>query len=241
MRQALPIFERARDRFRGLSAFEFFSEAGLARVLAHHPLPRPFASIYPAYVLVEIERDSETPPDDLEEFFAGLIECGLAADALLSQSQRQADEFMAMRERIGETLSTHYFPHKNDLAVPIPAVPQFVEELTALLTAEYPGMEAVIFGHLGDGNLHVNVLKPEGLGPEQFLAACHAADHKIFGLVAKFGGSISAEHGIGLLKKEFLHYCRSPAEIAIMRGIKAVFDPNGILNPGKIFDAALPA
>ena len=99
----------------------------------------------------------------------------------------------------------------------------------------YPDFEIAIFGHIGDGNLHVNILKPASMDDEDFYAACHEVDRILFNIVREFSGSISAEHGVGLLKRDFLHYTRSETEINIMRGIKNVFDPNKILNPGKIF------
>ena len=104
-----------------------------------------------------------------------------------------------------------------------------------MFAARYPGWEICLFGHIGDGNLHVNVMKPDAMDRAAFLAETHSADDVMFDLVRKHRGSISAEHGIGLLKKDFLHYTRTPAEIALMRAMKGVLDPKGTLNPGKIF------
>ena len=95
---------------------------------------------------------------------------------------------------------------------------------------------AVNFGHIGDGNLHINIMKPDSLSKDEFLKRTHDVDHDMFKLVKKYGGSISAEHGIGLLKKEFLGYSRTPAEMAVLRAVKKALDPKGMLNPGKIFD-----
>ena len=232
----LPLFKEARSAFSSLSAFEYFAENGLSRVLAHNALTRPFAKIYPNYVLVEVEIEKADEREKLEEFFTAQIENGKIEDVVISQTQKQAEELIELRERIGETLSTHYFPHKNDLSVPVPMIPKFVSALHNLVEKEYPGFEVVIFGHIGDGNLHVNVLKPPSLPADQFFTFCHEADRKIFALVQEFKGSISAEHGIGLLKKDFLHFSRSSAEIGYMKEIKKIFDPNLILNRGKIFD-----
>ncbi len=233
----IELLRDTRQRFDGLSAFEFFTEGGLSKVLAHHPLTRPFKEVHPHYVLLEIERSQAESTDELLEFFSAKIEAGLIDDVVLSQSQKQADDLLSLRERIGETLSTHYSPHKNDISVPVPSIPGFVRELEALIKKEYPAFEVIVFGHIGDGNLHLNVLKPPSLQFDEFLKFCHEADKKIFTLVQHYKGSISAEHGVGLLKKEFLEYSKTPFEISLMRGIKSVFDPKGILNPGKIFDS----
>lgn len=232
----LSILRRTRERFEATSAFEYFTAAALEKVLLHHKLQRPFPALPPHLLLIEIECGARDK-DAIDEFFAGLLEEGVLSDAVIAQSEKQAGELLEMRERIGETLSSHYCPHKNDLSVPVPSIPAFMRELEALLAREYPGFEMIIFGHVGDGNLHVNTLKPEQLSRERFFELCHEADEKVFELVRSFGGSISAEHGIGLLKKPFLHHSRSAAEVELMRGIKRIFDPAGILNPGKIFDS----
>jgi FAD/FMN-containing dehydrogenase len=142
---------------------------------------------------------------------------------------------MAIRDLVSETLSQHYTLHKNDISVPVASIPEFVQELHTSVAATYPLFKVVIFGHVGDGNLHVNVLKPTGLSDKEFWQQCHEADHTIFNLVQRYRGSISAEHGVGLLKKDFLEYSRTPVEIVLMRQIKGAFDPYGIMNPGKIF------
>jgi FAD/FMN-containing dehydrogenase len=142
---------------------------------------------------------------------------------------------MDLRDLISETLSTHYTIHKNDISVPVTAIPTFVKELHTSIGAAYPDFKVVIFGHVGDGNLHVNVLKPAGLEDKDFWDLCHEADHTVFATVQRYKGSISAEHGVGLLKRDFVHYTRSSAEIQLMQGIKRVFDPHGIMNPGKVF------
>jgi len=111
-------------------------------------------------------------------------------------------------------------------------------KLDQFFGARYPGWEICLFGHIGDGNLHVNVMKPDDLAPADFLARTGAADRGLFDLVRRHGGSISAEHGIGLLKKPYLGYSRSPEELELMRAIKRALDPLGILNPGKILDAS---
>jgi FAD/FMN-containing dehydrogenase len=115
-------------------------------------------------------------------------------------------------------------------------MPAFLAETQALLAREYPQFEVVWFGHIGDGNLHINILKPDAAAQADFVADCERVTKLLAEALQAHGGSISAEHGIGLVKKPYLWCTRSPAEIAAMRGIKAVLDPNGIMNPGKLFD-----
>jgi FAD/FMN-containing dehydrogenase len=116
----------------------------------------------------------------------------------------------------------------------------FTLELERFFAETYPGWEIALFGHIGDGNLHLNVMKPDALGKEEFLEKTSAADEQIFALVRAHGGTISAEHGIGLLKKKYLHYTRTDGELALFRAMKQALDPRGILNPGKIFDLPSP-
>jgi FAD/FMN-containing dehydrogenase len=235
MEQLLPLFSSVRSRFAFINAFEYISRAGLSKVTHHHGLRDPFQAPYPAYVLIELEQLLCGGASAIEEYFCTLIEEGIINDVVVSQNSKQADELLALRERISETLSTHYVIHKNDISVPISAITEFLQRLEATIAVQYPGFEVVNFGHLGDGNIHVNYLKPPEMEEGEFFRYCHDADHSLFALVREFGGSVSAEHGVGLLKREFLHYTRSAEEIEIMRKIKAVFDPQSILNPGKIF------
>ncbi|MCB1632199.1 MAG: FAD-binding oxidoreductase, partial [Pseudomonadales bacterium] len=127
-------------------------------------------------------------------------------------------------------------PYKNDIALRIPQLPVFIDRVQDLISREYADFEVVWYGHIGDGNLHLNVLQPENADSRVFARFCSAASHRIAALVGEYGGSISAEHGVGLLKKELLGYTRSATEIDAMRAIKRVFDPYGIMNPGKVFD-----
>ncbi len=156
-------------------------------------------------------------------------------DGTVAQSPAQAAELWALREGISESLSATGFPHKNDIALPIAALEAFCGDFETLFAEEYPGWEICLFGHIGDGNLHVNVMKPDDLDKPTFLERTRAADKDLFALVQAHKGSISAEHGIGLLKKPYLGFTRSAAEIEIMRGVKRVLDPRGLLNPGKVY------
>ena len=140
-----------------------------------------------------------------------------------------------MREDISESISEHQ-PYKNDIAVRISRVPALLADMNALLAREYPDFEVLWFGHIGDGNLHINILKPADLDPAAFARQCGAASENLFEILRRHGGSISAEHGVGLTKKPYLRYTRDETEIVYLRAIKQAFDPNGIMNPGKIFD-----
>ena len=161
------------------------------------------------------------------------VEQGWAVDGVVSQSSEQAARLWRLREDISETIS-RWTPYKNDISVRVSAVPAFLAEVDAFAAEAYPDLEVVWFGHIGDGNLHLNVLKPDDLTQDAFFERCHPLSRQVFEIVQRHGGSISAEHGVGLLKRDYLGYSRSDAEIALMRSIKAAFDPDGILNPGKL-------
>ena len=129
--------------------------------------------------------------------------------------------------------------YKNDLSVRVSDVPQFLAAAEACVGERYPGFEIVWFGHIGDGNLHLNILKPASLAVAEFKAQCEQVSEEVLGIVADFDGSVSAEHGVGLLKREQLRYSRSREELALMQGLKKVFDPAGIMNPGKLLRAPM--
>ncbi len=230
--QTMPIVLNAvRKKFRNLSMFEFFKRNALEKVLAHQKKRDPFNKAYPIYLLIEIESDSA----ELEEEFCVICESSNIADAVISNSEQQSRDLLTLRESISETLSANNVVYKNDISVPVPELGKFIEELEELIKTTYPNTELVLFGHIGDGNIHVNILKNQTMEKQDFINLCHNEEYKIFELVSKYHGSISAEHGVGLLKKDSLHYTRTNTEIELMRGIKKVFDPDNILNPGKVF------
>lgn len=227
------LFRETRAAPFALSAYEMFTAACLARVLSHRQLRDPLDEPAGHYVLVELE-DAEDAA--LETWVQSLFERKLVRDGTLAQSSTEARDLWALRESISESLSATGFPHKNDIALPIAALEAFCAELGALFARRYPGWEVCLFGHIGDGNLHVNVMKPADLEKAAFLARVKEADRDLFDLVKAHGGSVSAEHGIGLLKKPWLAWTRSAAEIAAMKAVKKALDPGNVLNPGKIFD-----
>ncbi len=216
-----------------LSAFEFFSEMALTKVLAHRALTRPLAAAEPFYALLEFD---ENELDAAMALFEQTVAEGWVTDGVLSQSEGQAADLWALREGISESIAS-YTPYKNDLSVRISLMPEFIEEVDKLVAGSYPDFEVCWYGHIGDGNLHLNILKPETLPGEEFYARCHAISPKIFAEVQKRAGSISAEHGVGLLKRDFLSFTRTEADLALMAGLKRVFDPNQVMNPGKLLPA----
>jgi FAD/FMN-containing dehydrogenase len=213
------------------SAFEFFSELALIKVMAHRKLRRPFAAPTAFYALVEFDAAMD---ETAAGIFEACVEAGWVTDAVQSQSVAQAKDLWQLREGISESIAP-YTPYKNDVSVRISAVPGFLEEVDRVVNAAYPDFEVCWYGHIGDGNLHLNILKPAALDGAAFFERCHHISPRIFEIVQRHGGSISAEHGVGLLKRDFLGYTRSAAEIAAMRALKQLFDPNGIMNPGKLF------
>lgn len=218
-----------------LTAFEMFSDKALKKVLEATHLVPPFETPCPFYVLAEVEsRNSHDEEQALSVFEKG-IEEGWILDGVISQSEAQATTFWRYREDISESLA-RYSPYKNDISVSVSKVPDFMTDLEAVFLKAYPTWEVIWFGHIGDGNLHINILRPEGMTKEDFVRECRQVDVHVFDAVKKYHGSISAEHGVGLSKKSFLNYTRSAAEIELMRGIKKVFDPDGIINPGKVLD-----
>ena len=217
-----------------LTAFEFFSDKALAKVMGRGDVPAPFETDCPFYALLEFEATTEEVANSALETFEHCVEQGWVLDGVMSQSETQLQNLWKLREYISETIS-HWTPYKNDISVTVSKVPAFLKEIDAIVGKHYPDFEIVWFGHIGDGNLHLNILKPDAMAKEEFFAKCATVNQWVFETVQKYNGSISAEHGVGMTKRDYLHYSRSPAEIAVMKAIKQVFDPNGIMNPGKIF------
>ncbi len=228
----MPVFAELRAGL-DLSAFEFFDQRSMEYVAAATGETFPLHGECPYYAVVEFDDPEQASQERALELFERLAEAGHVADGTVSQSLAQAGELWRWREAISEAIASHT-PYKNDLSVRVPRVPEFLASLDELVAEHYPEFEIVWFGHIGDGNLHMNVLKPPDWSIEDFHAAGRRLSPEVFELVRKFEGSVSAEHGVGLLKRDDLHYSRSKAEIALMRQIKATFDPDGILNPGKV-------
>jgi FAD/FMN-containing dehydrogenase len=229
----MPVLHAFQNKL-DLTAFEFFSDKALAKVLGRGDVPKPFESDCPFYALLEFEATTEEVANDALATFEHCVEQGWVVDGVMSQSEQQLHNLWKLREYISETIS-HWTPYKNDISVTVSKVPAFLKEIDAIVGEFYPDFEIVWFGHIGDGNLHLNILKPDGLSKDEFFAKCATVNKWVFETVQKYNGSISAEHGVGMTKRDYLTYSRSPIEIEYMKAMKAVFDPNGIMNPGKIF------
>ncbi|HEX9796759.1 MAG TPA: FAD-binding oxidoreductase [Anaerolineales bacterium] len=229
----MPVLHAFQNKL-DLTAFEFFSDKALAKVMGRGDVPAPFETECPFYALLEFEASSELVAEAALATFEHCVEQGWVLDGVMSQSEQQLQNLWKLREYISETIS-HWTPYKNDISVTVSKVPAFLHDIDAIVTQHYPEFEIVWFGHIGDGNLHLNILKPENLSKDEFFAKCATVNQWVFETVQKYNGSISAEHGVGMTKRDYLHYSRSEAEIGYMKAIKAVFDPNGIMNPGKIF------
>ena len=215
-----------------LSAFEFFSQLALDHVRTHRDLQAPLTEPAPFYALIEFD---EPDLDAASAAFEACVENGWVSDGVLSASRAQAAALWQLREGISESIAPKT-PYKNDVSVRLADMPAFIDEVDGLIAGAYPDFDVCWYGHSGDGNLHINILKPDGLDGDAFYERCHAISPQVFDAVRKRSGSISAEHGVGLLKKDFLNYSRSAEELALMRAIKSVFDPAGIMNPGKVID-----
>jgi len=226
----MATFKKAQQQLK-LSSFEFFSDRALHRVMSHRTLNNPFEEIHPFYILLEFDEDENAA---MAVFEQGLEE-GDITDGIIAQSIEQADQLWQYREGISESIA-EFTPYKNDISVKISKVTDFMQRLDGILAEHYPAFETIWFGHIGDGNLHLNILKPDKLTVDDFKQQCETVNTHVYGLIQELTGSISAEHGVGLLKKPYLHYSKSTTEISLLKAIKHSFDPKGILNPGKVID-----
>jgi FAD/FMN-containing dehydrogenase len=235
---ALELFAAARGAAgAGLTAFEFMPRIVLDFVLKHTAGTRdPLAEPEPWYTLLEISGPSAdgTAERVLLEILGQAQERGVIAAATLARSLGQAREFWRLREAISEAQKFEGGNIKNDVSVPIAKIPEFIARADAAVLGVCPGARTLAFGHFGDGNVHFNIAQPLGLPRAQFLALWQPLAAAVNAVVLACGGSISAEHGIGVMKREALTRARSAVELELMRAIKRAFDPKGILNPGKV-------
>jgi FAD/FMN-containing dehydrogenase len=235
---ALDLFTRfqAHDAA-SISAFELMSGLGLSFVLKHIPgATLPLETAAPFYVLVELAtpRPQAGLRGVLEHVLERALEDGVVADAVIAESEAQRAALWKLREEHSEGQKREGASVKNDVSVPVSKVPSFIRKATAACEALIPGVRAVPFGHMGDGNIHFNLEQPIGTDPEWFLAQDHAIMDAVNDVVREFDGSFSAEHGIGRLKPYMMPDWRGGAELALMQRIKRAIDPDGIMNPGKV-------
>jgi FAD/FMN-containing dehydrogenase len=223
---ALRVVSAVRRTMPSLEAAEVFFPEGLELVCRHARLPYPFPATHPCYLLLECaaQGDESAPLAGTLAAIAGIRDSAIATD------RPGRDRLWAYRERHTESISVEGIPHKLDVTLPLGRLPEFEHRVRAVISGAEPAARPVLFGHAGDGNLHVNIL---GLAPDD-----DRPDDAVLRLVAELGGSISAEHGIGIAKMPWLHLTRSTADREAMRAIKSALDPAGILNPGVVIPRA---
>jgi len=224
---AVDLLAALRTRLAGVSAAELCFPAGLALVARYLGAPVPLAGAGGAYVLIEVAGKT----DPLDDLLAALQECAQVLDAVVASSATERARLWQWREAHTEAISSAGVPVKLDVSVPAGRLAELVRLLPEAIAAAAPAAQLIVFGHLAEANLHVNVLDAEA----------EAATDAVLALVASLGGSISSEHGIGRAKARWLGLSRSQAEIDVMRAVKAAFDPLGLLNPGVLFPATASA
>ncbi|GAO78857.1 FAD-binding oxidoreductase [Sphingopyxis sp. C-1] len=222
---------------RELEGFELIPHSCLDAVLRHIPQTRaPLAAAQPWYVLLELAGEDERALGEaLEAQLAAALDTGLIRDVVIAKSDRESEDFWRLRDSISEAERAEGPALQHDISVPVDLMPAFIAEDPARLAAAFPGVRALSFGHLGDGNVHHHVQPPIGVDGATWLAEHGAAVSRlVYSHVLELGGSISAEHGIGQMKRDILAELDSPARLSALRGIKAGIDPAGLLNPGKL-------
>ena len=235
--QALTLLSFVRERAGpALQAFELMPRLGVDFVLQHIPGARdPLSGSYPWYALIELAGFVDQDADTLAaRIFEQVFVSGLAEDATLAHSLDQAASLWKLRESLSEAQKRAGASIKHDISIAVDRVPDFIAMAGRRLAECFPDIRPVPFGHMGDGNLHYNVSQPDGGDKKEFLAKSDEINAIVHGLVREFGGSISAEHGIGVLKRDLLKEVKDPVALELMRAIKATLDPAGILNPGKL-------
>lgn len=234
---AVALLTRLRERIGGrITAFELIGRSALDLVLQNIPHSRdPLPGCSSWQVLIELADTMATELQvPLQEVLVEAIEAGEAADAALAHSEAQALDFWRLRENISAAQKIEGVSIKHDISLPVSRIPEFVERCDAMLEAAYPGLRIVCFGHLGDGNLHYNQSKPAKQDNAEFIGQSEAVNRLVHDLVAALGGSISAEHGLGQLKRDEVRRYKSQVEMDMMCAVKKALDPKGLMNPGKV-------
>lgn len=231
---AVDLFARLRVRFADqLQAFELISVRAMRYVLQHIPHTRPaFHDPYPWYVLL----DTAAPAvgRSIEDELAAMIDSGQALDAVLAKNESEAQQLWRIRHSISEAQKSEGASLKHDVSVPVGDVGRFIDVAEAAVLGCVPNARVVAFGHVGDGNVHFNVTQPKAMSAAEFIARREQLARVVYDIVADFGGSISAEHGIGVLKRDQLRRYRGATELRIMRAVKNALDPDNLMNPGKV-------
>lgn len=232
----LKLFRLAEARAgQTLTAFEFWARRAQDFALRFMANTRdPFIEAYPWYALLEISHTSGATLNTIELLLTTAHGQNLIQDAVIARSLQQAKDFWRLRDAFSEAQKGAGGSIKHDISVPVARLPEFLRRADQIVERICPGARPVPFGHFGDGNVHYNVSQPEGMGRTAYLALWDEMTRAIFDLVAELDGSISAEHGIGVMKRDVLCRYKSQVELDMMRTIKAALDPKGILNPGKL-------
>jgi FAD/FMN-containing dehydrogenase len=219
-----------------VTSYELIERIGIDGVLKHVPGTRdPLAGRHEWYVLVELSSQAKVGlRETMEEILGQGLEQGLIEDATIAENQTQAKSFWTMREMFAEVQRRIGASIKHDISVPVASVPDFINRAHAATKKAFPDCRPMAFGHLGDGNIHYNIIQPESMSKEDWLARWHDVNKVVFDIVLSLGGSISAEHGVGLMKRDILPTIKDKTAIELMRTLKKTLDPNGILNPGKV-------
>jgi FAD/FMN-containing dehydrogenase len=218
-----------------LTSFELLADIAVDFSIRHGiDIRDPLTSKHLWYVLMELSSSRDDARDALEAILAKGMEDGIVDDAVIAANLSQRAAFWKLRDEMSAAQKPEGGSIKHDISVPVAAVPAFIAEADAAVVKLIPGSRPVPFGHLGDGNIHYNVSQPIGANTADFLARWHEVNAVVFAIVMRMGGSISAEHGIGVLKRDELPDVKDKVAIELMRGIKALLDPLGIMNPGKV-------
>ncbi|MGP9812416.1 FAD-binding oxidoreductase [Rhodopseudomonas sp. NSM] len=217
-----------------LTSFELIAEIALDFSVRHAANRDPLESRHPWYVLIELSSMRDDASGALEAILEQGFEAGIVTDAAIAASGAQQQAFWKLREEISPAQKPEGGSIKHDVSVPVAAVPEFIDQANAAVVKLIPGARPVPFGHLGDGNIHYNVTQPVGADKAEYLARWHEVNGLVYAIVLRLGGSISAEHGIGVLKRDDLPAVKDKTAIELMRAIKATLDPLGIMNPGKV-------
>jgi D-lactate dehydrogenase (cytochrome) len=218
-----------------LTSFELLSEMAVDFSIRHGIDVRdPLAEKHPWYVLMELSAAGDDARTPLEAILTRAMEEEIVDDAVIAANLTQRAGFWKLRDEMSSAQKPEGGSIKHDISVPVAAVPAFIAEANAAVVKLIPGARPVPFGHLGDGNLHYNVSQPIGANTADYLARWHEMNAVVFAIVLRMGGSISAEHGIGVLKRDELPDVKDKTAIELMRSIKAMLDPHGIMNPGKV-------
>jgi FAD/FMN-containing dehydrogenase len=233
--KAIALLNFARAQSASVTAFELMPRTGIEFVAKHIPAARdPFGRAYPWYVLIDVSLFAEAQVGAAQALLTDAASAGLIVDGVVAQSLAQREAFWRLRDSLSEAQKPEGGSIKHDVSVPISAIPRFIVEASRAVITAVPGARPVPFGHLGDGNIHFNISQPGSGEKAAFLARTDEVNRIVHDIVHAFGGSISAEHGIGQAKIDEITRYKSAIALETMRAVKRALDPKGIMNPGKV-------